>query len=91
MPEGTIHEDDQLVFFQTDVRLAGKGFLGDFVPDTCLPEGFFEEEFRFGALGADPGHVVGPLGSGIEAVFLAELGDGYFGEYVGFILLQRRF
>ena len=83
MPESAVHEDDQLVFFQTDIGFAGESFLGGFVADTGLPEGFFQEDFRFGTLGADAGHVVGPLGSGIEAILLAELGDGYFGEYVG--------
>ena len=83
VPERPVHKDDELVLFEADVWLAGKGFLGGFVADASLPEGFFEELLGLGAFGADPGHVVGPLGGGIEAVFLTKLGDRYSGPYVG--------
>jgi hypothetical protein len=56
MPEGAVDEDDQFVFFQADVGLAEERFLGGFVPDTGLPEGFLEELFRLGSPGADAGH-----------------------------------
>ena len=86
MPEGTIHKNDQLVFFQTDVGLARKRFLGSFIPYARVPKCFFEKEFRLSSLGPDLRHVVGPLRGGIKAVFLAEYGNRYFGPYVGFIL-----
>ena len=37
VPEGTVHEDDELVIFETDVRFAVQWFLRGFVPDSGLP------------------------------------------------------
>jgi hypothetical protein len=56
MPKGTVDEDDEFVFLETDVGFAEEWFLGGFVPDTALPEGFLQELLRLGTPRADPGH-----------------------------------
>lgn len=41
VPEGAVYEDDQLVFFKTDVRLAGKGCLGVLYQTPACQRAFF--------------------------------------------------
>lgn len=88
MPEGSIDKNDELVFFQTDIRLAGKGFLGCFIPDACSPKRFFEKQFRFRSLGPNARHIVRALFGRIESVGLTKLGYRNFGNYVR-LILQR--
>jgi len=57
MPECPIHKNHQFVFDQADIGFAGEFLFVAFVPDACMPQGFFEEFFRLGVFALDPGHV----------------------------------
>lgn len=88
MPEGTVDENDQLGFFQTDIRLAWKMLFGCFVADARTPQSFLEKHFRLGSLGANLGHIIRALFGRIEPVGFTKLSYRYFGYYVR-LILQR--
>lgn len=83
MPEGTVHEDDEFVFFQADIRSAWKDVIWGFESYSGMPQGFFKKFLWFGILPSDFGHIEGTCFCGIEAVFLRESRDCCFGAYVG--------
>lgn len=80
VPKAAVNKDDELVFDQGDIRLAGELLLIGAVAKPSMPKGFFEQLFGLGIFAFDPGHIQRPLLRSVEAVFFREAGnfDGLF-------------
>ena len=64
MPEATVHEDDQFVLWQYDVRLARQVLAVQPEPIAEPVQRRADEQFRLGVLAADAGHVPASTGFG---------------------------
>ena len=60
MPEATMYEDNSFIFWEYNIRLSGKVFYMKAVPETLAVQKPPNQQFRFGILTTDPGHVVRP-------------------------------